>query len=61
MLYAESQNYQKAAEAYEQVYQLCCENVDALKAAAKVSPYAFELIYFFIQIDIFRLTFDIEI
>ncbi|XP_039689949.1 general transcription factor 3C polypeptide 3 isoform X3 [Medicago truncatula] len=35
MLYAESQNYQKAAEAYEQVYQLCRENVDALKAAAK--------------------------
>ncbi|AES89421.1 TPR protein [Medicago truncatula] len=37
MLYAEIQNYQKAAEAYEQVYQLCREDVDALKAAAKVS------------------------
>jgi tetratricopeptide (TPR) repeat protein len=37
LLYAESQNYQKAAEAYEQVYQLCRDDVDALKAAAKVS------------------------
>ena len=37
MFYAESQNFQKAAEAYEQVYQLCREDVDALKAAAKVS------------------------
>ncbi|RHN61567.1 putative tetratricopeptide-like helical domain-containing protein [Medicago truncatula] len=35
MFYAESQNYQKAAEAYEQVYQLCRDDVDALKAAAK--------------------------
>ncbi|XP_027190594.1 uncharacterized protein [Cicer arietinum] len=35
MLYAELQDFQKAAVAYEQVYQLCCENVDALKEAAK--------------------------
>ena len=35
MLYAVTQQYQKAAAAYEQVYQLCSENVDALKAAAK--------------------------
>nr|XP_027191572.1 general transcription factor 3C polypeptide 3-like [Cicer arietinum] len=35
MFYAELQDYQKAAVAYEQVYQLCSENVDALKAAAK--------------------------
>lgn len=35
-LYVELGDYQKAAVAYEQVYQLCCENVDALKAAAKV-------------------------
>lgn len=37
MLYVELQDYQKAAEAYKQLYQLCHENVDALKAAAKVS------------------------
>ncbi|CAK8567105.1 unnamed protein product [Lathyrus sativus] len=35
MLYAESQDYQKAAEVYEQIYQLWPENSDALKAAAK--------------------------
>ncbi|RDX98421.1 General transcription factor 3C polypeptide 3, partial [Mucuna pruriens] len=35
MLYVELGDYQKAAVAYEQVHQLCCENVDALKAAAK--------------------------
>ncbi|CAL5212588.1 unnamed protein product [Lathyrus oleraceus] len=35
MLYAESQDYQKAAEVYEQIYQLWRENIDALKAAAK--------------------------
>ncbi|PNY06202.1 general transcription factor 3c polypeptide 3-like [Trifolium pratense] len=35
-LLAESQDYQKAAAAYEQVDQLCRENVDALKAAAKL-------------------------
>ncbi|XP_029127156.1 general transcription factor 3C polypeptide 3 isoform X2 [Cajanus cajan] len=34
-LYVELGDYQKAAVAYEQAYQLCCENVDALKAAAK--------------------------
>ncbi|CAJ2647463.1 unnamed protein product [Trifolium pratense] len=34
-LLAESQDYPKAAAAYEQVYQLHRENVDALKAAAK--------------------------
>ncbi|KAK2381418.1 general transcription factor 3C polypeptide [Trifolium repens] len=34
-LLAENQDYQNAAAAYEQVYQLCRENVDALKAAAK--------------------------
>ncbi|XP_039689315.1 general transcription factor 3C polypeptide 3 isoform X2 [Medicago truncatula] len=34
LLYAESQNYQKAAEAYEQIHQLCRED-DALKEAAK--------------------------
>lgn len=37
MLYVESQDYQKAAEVYEQIYQLWRENIDALKAAAKVS------------------------
>ncbi|GAU33823.1 hypothetical protein TSUD_221610 [Trifolium subterraneum] len=34
-LLAESQDYPKAAAAYEQVYQLHRENIDALKAAAK--------------------------
>ncbi|XP_058730229.1 uncharacterized protein LOC131602205 [Vicia villosa] len=35
LLYVESQDYQKAAEVYEQIYQLWRENIDALKAAAK--------------------------
>lgn len=35
-LYAELGHYQKAAVTYEQVHKLCCENIDALKAAAKV-------------------------
>ncbi|XP_057443051.1 uncharacterized protein LOC130734588 [Lotus japonicus] len=35
MLYVELQDYQKAAMECEQLYQLCHENVDALKAAAK--------------------------
>ncbi|KAH1224350.1 General transcription factor 3C polypeptide 3 [Glycine max] len=34
-LYAELGHYQKAAVTYEQVHKLCCENIDALKAAAK--------------------------
>ncbi|KAL2329125.1 hypothetical protein Fmac_022552 [Flemingia macrophylla] len=34
-LYVELGDYQKAAMAYEQAFQLCRENVDALKAAAK--------------------------
>ncbi|KAK7303705.1 hypothetical protein RJT34_14618 [Clitoria ternatea] len=34
MLYAELGDYQKAAVVYEQLYQLCHENVDALKEAA---------------------------
>ncbi|CAL0324315.1 unnamed protein product [Lupinus luteus] len=34
-LYVELGDYQKAAVAYEQVHQLCPENVDALKAAAE--------------------------
>lgn len=38
MLYVELQDYQKAAMECEQLYQLCHENVDALKAAAKVGP-----------------------
>ena len=36
LLYVELGDYQKAAAAYEQVHQLCHENVDALKSAAKV-------------------------
>lgn len=35
-LYVELGDYQKAAVTYEQVHQLCHENVDPLKAAAKV-------------------------
>lgn len=35
-LYVELGDYQKAAVTYEQVHQLCYENVDPLKAAAKL-------------------------
>jgi len=35
-LYVELGDYQKAAVTYEQVHQLCHENVDPLKTAAKV-------------------------
>ncbi|KAK7258072.1 hypothetical protein RIF29_32490 [Crotalaria pallida] len=35
LLYVELGDYQKAAVAYEQVHQLCPENIDALKTAAK--------------------------
>ncbi|KAG5037547.1 hypothetical protein JHK86_018387 [Glycine max] len=35
-LFAELGHYQRAAVPYEQVHKLCCENIDALKAAAKV-------------------------
>ncbi|KAJ7961663.1 General transcription factor 3C polypeptide 3 [Quillaja saponaria] len=34
-LYVELGDYHKAAEAYEQIYLLCPENIDALKAAAE--------------------------
>ena len=44
LLYAESQNYQKAAEAYEQIHQLCRED-DALKEAAKVSLFLLSWIW----------------
>lgn len=37
-LHVELGNYQRAADAYKQMVQLCPENVEALKIGAKVLP-----------------------
>lgn len=37
LLYVELEEYQKAAESYEQIWRLCPENAEALKTAAKVN------------------------
>lgn len=47
-LYVKLGDYQKAAVTYEQVHQLCYENVDALKMAVKVSL-CFEIPWTWIQ------------
>lgn len=38
-LYLELGDYQKAAESYDQIHQLCTDNVEALKTGAKVLPF----------------------
>lgn len=40
-LYLELRDDQKAAESYDQIHQLCPENVEALKTGAKVFLFSF--------------------
>ena len=40
-LYLEIRDDQKAAESYDQIHQLCPENVEALKTGAKVFLFSF--------------------
>lgn len=42
-LYLELGDYQKAAESYEQIHQLCLENIEALKTGAKVYHFSIQL------------------
>jgi Tfp pilus assembly protein PilF len=39
-LHVELGDYQKAAESYEQIYQLTHDNIEALKTGAKVLPFS---------------------
>lgn len=44
-LYLELGDYQKAAESYDQIHQLCLDNVAALKTGAKVLLFFYEIKY----------------
>lgn len=39
-LYVELGNFQRAADVYRQMVQLCPENIEALKMGAKVLPFS---------------------